>query len=224
MPPKHTSLFYIRSAYYLLRNGADEETDVDREVGDEKQACWAVLRVCKSSTSRAYSVYCRINWSISNPLWPWSDSLCFLPLAARAYNNTSIVVTQGQKARSNLAAVVCGPSSCCIVSNRTYHLHHLTEPTSKRTTGHWESHESCLLTKCGGGAQEPGCPWPLLRRQNHLGSTQHALIPQAHENTACVFSPERTVTPLRRVDCLAGRRPRSYEVFVWERLSAGKSI
>lgn len=48
--------------------------------------------VCKSSTSRANSVYFRINWSISSPLWPWSDSLCFLQLAAKAYNNTSTVV------------------------------------------------------------------------------------------------------------------------------------
>lgn len=130
MPPKHTALFYISFTYYLLRNR--EGIDTDCEVGDEKQAYWAVLRVCKSSTSRAYSVYCRIKWSISNTLWPWSDSLCFLHLAAKAYNNTSIVVRQGQKACSNLAAVVCGPSSCCIVSNSTYHCHHLTVPTSEK--------------------------------------------------------------------------------------------
>lgn len=33
-------------------------------------------------------------------LWPWSDSLCLLPLAAKAYNNTSIVVFSRQKATS----------------------------------------------------------------------------------------------------------------------------
>lgn len=112
----------------------------------KNRPCWAVLRVCKSSTSRAYSVYCRINWSISNTLWPWSDSLCFLHLAAKAYNNTSIVVFQGQKSCSNPGAVVCGPSSCCIVSNRTYHLHHFTAPTSKEIPSPNKNNRSVGIT------------------------------------------------------------------------------
>lgn len=77
------------------------------------------------------------------------------------------MVCQGQKACGNLAAIVCGPSSCCIVSNRTVHLHHLTVPTSKkrnpprpaRTTTQWESQSVEEVT----GA--PGWPWPLVRQR-----------------------------------------------------------
>lgn len=192
MLPKHTSffiifffLFYISFTYYLLRHR--EGADVDREVGDEKQARWAVLRVCKSSTSRAYSVYCRIKLSISNTLWPWSDSLCFLHLAAKAHNNTSIVVSQGQKACSNLAAVVCGPSSYCIVSNRTYHLYHLTVPTSERNPLSQQEQQvggNHMNHVCWQSMEEAyrspsvlDCSWG---DSNHLGSVRHASIPKTH--------------------------------------------
>lgn len=111
---------------------------------------------------------------------------------------------QGQKACGNLTAVVCGPSSCCFVSNCTYHLYHLTVPTSKRNPlsrraqqangnhmnhVYWQSveaHRSPAVRDRSWGDSDPVC------------TTRRALIPQTQENTACVFS----------VESLTGQRPR----------------
>lgn len=107
---------------------------------------------------------------------------------------------QGQKACGNLTAVVCGPSSCCFVSNCTYHLYHLTVPTCKRNPlsrqaqqangnhmnhVYWQSveaHRSPAVRGRSSGDNDPVC------------TTRRALIAQTQENV-CVFSVETTVPP-----------------------------
>lgn len=226
MPPKHTSLFSICFTYYVLRNRADEGTLTLTMRSVMKSRPTGLFQgVCKSSTSRANSVYFRINWSISSTLWPWSDSLCFLQLAAKAYNNASIVgFFSGSKSMRQ-------PHSRCVwpvllLLCFKLHLPSLSldstdmqkkSPLPASTTGQWESHESCLLTKCG-GAQEPGCPWPLLRwRRFRL---------RKHKRTRASLVLRRPFLPKGcSVSLVKGRE--SYEVSVlalWMSRSAGMSV
>lgn len=119
---------------------------------------------------------------------------------------------QGQKACGNLTAVVCGPSSCCFVSNCTYHLYHLTVPTSKRNPLSRQSqqangnHMNHVYWQSVEAHRSPGVRDRSWGDSNPLCTTRHALIAQTQENV-CVFSFETTVSP-KGLLSLTGQRPR----------------